>query len=165
MKNISLSLCTTFFIYYNTSFVYIFILYTFVCLLSFIFSFIIFVCSLFTLCLFHSLSLYLWTYRNFFWWCLCQLFIPCKIVHFNTLFMECQILTSLKLDVAGPDFVGLASLWMDFIKVWKLDRARPIPHICHKHQRRCLCKNFLSGVNFSRLSEKNAYIWLFQRHF
>ena len=29
----------------------------------------------------------------------------------------------------------------------------------------CLCKNFLSGVNFSRLSEKNAYIWLFQRHF
>ena len=22
----------------------------------------------------------------------------------------------------------------------------------------CLCKNFLSGVNFSRLSEKNAYI-------
>ena len=29
----------------------------------------------------------------------------------------------------------------------------------------CLCKIFLSGVNFSRLSEKNAYIWLFQRHF
>ena len=29
----------------------------------------------------------------------------------------------------------------------------------------CLCKNFLSGVNFSRMSEKNAYIWLFQRHF
>ena len=28
----------------------------------------------------------------------------------------------------------------------------------------CLCKNFLSGVNFSRMSEKNAYIWLFQRH-
>ena len=26
----------------------------------------------------------------------------------------------------------------------------------------CLCKNFLSGVNFSRLSEKNAYIWLFR---
>ena len=29
-----------------------------------------------------------------------------------------------------------------------------IPHICHRHHRRCLCKNFLSGVNFSRLSEK-----------
>ena len=29
----------------------------------------------------------------------------------------------------------------------------------------CLCKNFQSGVNFSRLSEKNAYIWLFQRQF
>ena len=29
----------------------------------------------------------------------------------------------------------------------------------------CLCKKFLSGVNFSRLSEKNAYIWLFQRYF
>ena len=26
-------------------------------------------------------------------------------------------------------------------------------------------KKFLSVVNFSRLSEKNAYIWLFQRHF
>ena len=30
-----------------------------------------------------------------------------------------------------------------------------IPHICHRHHRRCLCKNFLSGVNFSR---KNVYI-------
>ena len=27
----------------------------------------------------------------------------------------------------------------------------------------CLCKNFLSGVNFSRLSEKNAYIFDFFR--
>ena len=33
-----------------------------------------------------------------------------------------------------------------------------IPHICHRRHWRCLCKNFLSGVNFSRLSEKNAYI-------
>ena len=33
-----------------------------------------------------------------------------------------------------------------------------IPHIRHRHHRRCLCKNFLSG-------EKNAYILLFQRHF
>ena len=30
----------------------------------------------------------------------------------------------------------------------------PIPHICHRRHRRCLCKKFLSGVNFSRLSEK-----------
>ena len=29
-----------------------------------------------------------------------------------------------------------------------------IPHICHRHHRWCLCKKFLSGVNFSRLSEK-----------
>ena len=29
----------------------------------------------------------------------------------------------------------------------------------------CLCKKFLSGVNFSRMNEKNAHIWLFQRHF
>ena len=29
-----------------------------------------------------------------------------------------------------------------------------IPHICHRHHRQCLCKKFLSGVNFSRLSEK-----------
>ena len=24
-----------------------------------------------------------------------------------------------------------------------------IPHICHRHHRRCLCKFFLSGVKFS----------------
>ena len=35
-----------------------------------------------------------------------------------------------------------------------------IPHICHKHHKRCLCKNFLSGVNFSRLSEKKLQKWL-----
>ena len=45
------------------------------------------------------------------------------------------------------------------------DEYRTIPHICPTHHRGCLCKKFLSGVNFSRLSEKNAYIWLFQRHF
>ena len=29
-----------------------------------------------------------------------------------------------------------------------------IPPICHRHHRRCLCKKFLWGVNFSRFSEK-----------
>ena len=38
-----------------------------------------------------------------------------------------------------------------------------IPHICHRHHRRCLCKNFLSGVNFSRLSEKKMHIFDFFR--
>ena len=31
-----------------------------------------------------------------------------------------------------------------------------IPHICHRHHRRCLCKFFLSGVNFSRMNAKNV---------
>ena len=34
------------------------------------------------------------------------------------------------------------------------EEQESIPHICHRHHRRCLCKNFLSGVNFSRLGEK-----------
>ena len=36
-----------------------------------------------------------------------------------------------------------------------------IPHICHRHHRRCLCKNFLSGVNFSRLNAKNCIFYTF----
>ena len=32
--------------------------------------------------------------------------------------------------------------------------GQTIPLICHRHHRRCLCKKFLSGVNFSRMSEK-----------
>ena len=49
--------------------------------------------------------------------------------------------------------------------IWYLLFGSSIPHICHRHHRRCLCINFLSGVHFSRLSEKNANTWLFQRHF
>ena len=33
--------------------------------------------------------------------------------------------------------------------------ALVIPHICHRHHRRCLCKFFLPGVIFSRLNAKN----------
>ena len=35
-----------------------------------------------------------------------------------------------------------------------------VPHTFYLSQtpQTCLCKNFLSGVNFSRMSEKNAYI-------
>ena len=33
-------------------------------------------------------------------------------------------------------------------------RMGSIPHICHRHHKWCLCKNFPSGVNFSILSEK-----------
>ena len=32
-----------------------------------------------------------------------------------------------------------------------------IPHICHRHHRRCLCKKFLSGVIFSRLNAKISH--------
>ena len=40
-----------------------------------------------------------------------------------------------------------------------------IPHICQRHHRRCLCKNFLSGVNFSRLSEKKCIYLTFSETF
>ena len=30
-----------------------------------------------------------------------------------------------------------------------------IPHICHRHHRRCLCKKELPGVNFYRFNAKN----------
>jgi len=36
-----------------------------------------------------------------------------------------------------------------------------IPHICHRHHRQCLCKKNLSGVKFSRLNGKTAYLILF----
>ena len=48
--------------------------------------------------------------RKLFLSCLCQLFILCKILNFNTLLIESQMLKSLKLYKARPDFVGLASL-------------------------------------------------------
>ena len=35
-----------------------------------------------------------------------------------------------------------------------------IPHICHRHYRRCLCKKKLPGVNFYRFNAKN---WHFQQ--
>ena len=31
-----------------------------------------------------------------------------------------------------------------------------IPDICHRHHRRCLCKFFLPGVNFSKLNVKHT---------
>ena len=52
-----------------------------------------------------------------------------------------------------------------FLVIWHV--SNDLDHTSYLSQtpQTCLCKNFLSGVNFSRLSEKNAYIWLFQRHF
>ena len=49
--------------------------------------------------------------------------------------------------------------------VWDYDPTSItlITYICHRHHRRCLCKKFLSGVNFSRLSEK-MHIFDFFRH-
>ena len=37
-----------------------------------------------------------------------------------------------------------------------------IPYNCYGHHGRCPCKNILSGVIFSRLNTKTAYIWLFR---
>ena len=51
------------------------------------------------------------------------------------------------------------TLWTWFITL----NGGHIPHICHRHHRRCLCKKFLSGVDFSRLSEKKCiYIFFFR---
>ena len=49
--------------------------------------------------------------------------------------------------------------------VFHIDDGGCIPHICHRHHRRCLCKNFLSGVNFSRLSEKKCIYMTFSETF
>ena len=45
------------------------------------------------------------------------------------------------------------------------DDVSNIPHICHRHHRRCLCKNFLLGVNFSRFSEKKCIYLTFSETF
>ena len=42
------------------------------------------------------------------------------------------------------------------------ERFMTIPHNCHGHHGRCPCKNILSGVKFSRLNTKTAYILLFR---
>ena len=85
--------------YYLLSYVFfcISILYTFVCilfsLLSFIFSFtllsVLYLPFVFLLFVFVPVNL-----SKLFWLCLCQLVIPCIFLHFNTLLIEFQILTS-----------------------------------------------------------------------
>ena len=37
--------------------------------------------------------------------------------------------------------------------------VKPIPHICHRHHRRCLCKFFLSGVKLSLLNMKMVHVF------
>ena len=59
------------------------------------------------------------------------------------------IITQL-IQVQKPTCV--ARIWHAWPKIWM--KLKSTPHICHGYHRRCLCKNFLSGVNFSRLSEK-----------
>ena len=36
-----------------------------------------------------------------------------------------------------------------------IDVHEIIPHICHRHHRRCLCKKKLPSVNFHRFNAKN----------
>ena len=40
-----------------------------------------------------------------------------------------------------------------------LQQASVIPHICHRHHRRCLCKFFLSGVKLSLLNMKMVHVF------
>ena len=61
-------------------------------------------------------------------------------------------------------FSGFKSQWTMFLlckcfnatRIYNINMMRSliIPHICHRHHRRCLCKEILSGVKFSRLNAK-----------
>ena len=44
----------------------------------------------------------------------------------------------------------------------RVSRKSGIPDNCYGHHGRCPCKNILSGVKFSRLNTKTAYILLFR---
>ena len=46
-------------------------------------------------------------------------------------------------------------------KNWMTLVQNIIPDICHRHHRRCLCKNFLPGVIFSRLNAKNCHFTVY----
>ena len=46
------------------------------------------------------------------------------------------------------------------LKLWYISGVS-IPDNCYGHHGRCPCKNILSGVTFSRLNTKTAYILLF----
>ena len=59
----------------------------------------------------------------------------------------------------------ILSIIVFFIYTITLDyykQARVIPDNCYGHHGRCPCKNILSGVKFSRLNTKTAYILLFR---
>ena len=60
-----------------------------------------------------------------------------------------------------PDSAQLSSREPEQQPSRTLRDEKYISHICHRHHRRCLCKNFLSGVNFSRLK---MHIFDFFRH-
>ena len=58
-------------------------------------------------CIFYSLSLYLWTYQNFLWLYLCQLFILFKILHFIT-FLYFLLFVFVPLNLLTLFFVSLS---------------------------------------------------------
>ena len=49
----------------------------------------------------------------------------------------------------------LGRRWSSSYPISWLFNTISIPHICHKHHQRCLCKNNLPSVNFSRCNAKN----------
>ena len=74
-----------------------------------------------------------------------------------TLFLSPHCPPTLK---EGPELVDSAWPLLLTIGYEKLKgRLTCIPHICHRHHRRCLCKTFLSGVKFSRLKAKKCIIY------
>ena len=104
----------------------------------------------------HSLYyLYQWyQHKYFFFSCYLQIF------HSFIGHLRCFVAIFLVLIFLGPFlhlcyFNHLFHLWgkLLFTQVFAL-AVKLIPHICHRHHRRCLCKFFLPGVIFFQIKRK-----------
>ena len=65
-------------------------------------------------------------------------------------------------DLKGPMSQLQGPLWVWCVlktAICQLGHESCIPHICHRHHRRCLCKFFLSGVKFSWLNMKMVHVF------
>ena len=99
--------------------------------------------------------------------CFLSLFI-CPHIHtflFKLMFITCLGLCNLQLvDSSGSGEVAwrLRSYRASTYRLGCFCRKSctfNIPHICHRHHRRCLCKFFLSGVKFSLLNMKMVHVF------
>ena len=93
--------------------------------------------------------------------CLCLCWLPCLLGNICCCFIVRKrfwIFTHFGATIKSPRLHLLwFSLYQQALLVVNNNRQLPrsIPHICHRHHRRCLCKKFLPGVICSRLNVKN----------